>query len=200
MPALRRYVGSDWDAVLDIGLLAFAPAYESIGRLLGTRGSTHVRLDWRTCVGRYLRSLTRPRERRRLVVAEMQGSVVGFVHYEVDADEQSGTMGISAVHPALQGKGIGALMYNHVFDAMRAQGVKYATADTAADSSNAPARRAYEKVGFVPLPMVHYFKSLVTPAPASADQEGRTPGNKHSSARPTRSRNSSGSRSGRKRR
>jgi ribosomal protein S18 acetylase RimI-like enzyme len=200
MPALRRYVDSDWDAVLDIGLLAFAPAYESFGRLLGTRGSTHVRLDWRTCVGRYLRSLTRPRERRRLVVAEMQGSVVGFVHYEVDADEQSGTMGISAVHPALQGKGIGALMYNHVFDAMRAQGVKYATADTAADSSNAPARRAYEKVGFVPLPMVHYFKSLVTPAPASADQEGRTPGNKHSSARPTRSRNSSGSRSGRKRR
>ena len=43
---------------------------------------------------------------------------------------------------------------------MSAQGVKYATADTGADSSHAPARRAYEKAGFVAVPTVHYFMAL----------------------------------------
>lgn len=154
MPRLRPYVDSDWEAVLDLCLLAFAPACESLERSAGTD------LDWRTPITRYLRSLTRSGERRRLVVAELRGSVVGLVHYQVDREAQSGRIGISAVHPARQGRGIGSLMYRHVLRAMRARGLKYAIADTAADSSHAPARHAYEKAGFVAVPTVHYFMKL----------------------------------------
>jgi GNAT superfamily N-acetyltransferase len=154
MHTLRRYVDSDWQAVLNLCLLAFAPACESLERLLGTD------LDWRTSLRRHLRSLTRPGERSRLVVAEVPGAVVGVVHYQIDRDTQTGNLGLSAVHPARQGEGIGSLMYSHVLDAMRAQGLKYATAETGGDSSHAPARRAYEKVGFVALPMVHHFMGL----------------------------------------
>ena len=89
--------------------------------------------------------------------------MVGVVHYEVDVETQSGSIGVSAVHPARQGKGIGTLMYDHVLDAMRAQGVKYATADTEGDTSHAPARRVYEKLGFVAVPMVHYHMNLGQP-------------------------------------
>ncbi len=138
-------------------MLAFAPACESLERLRSTD------LDWRASIGSYLRSLTRPEERRRLVVAEMEKSLVGVVHYQVDHETQSGSIGLSAVHPARQGKGIGSLMYKHVLDAMRAQGLKYATADTAADSFHAPARRAYEKAGLVAVPTVHYVIKLPGP-------------------------------------
>ena len=200
MPRLRPYVDADWEAVLDVCLVAFAPACESLERLPQTESLAHADPDWRTSIGRYLRSLTRSGERRRLLVAELRGSLVGVVHYEVDAETQSGSIGVSAVHPAWQGKGIGTLMYDHVLDAMRAQGVKYATADTEGDASHAPARRVYEKLGFVAIPMVHYFKRLVTPEPADACQERRAVGSERRSARSARSRNSSGIRGGRKRR
>jgi ribosomal protein S18 acetylase RimI-like enzyme len=154
MPKLRTYVEGDWEAVLDLCLLAFAPACASLERLHGTD------LDWRTCITKYLASLTRSGERKQLVVAEQRGSVVGVVHYEVDRATQSGSIGVSAVHPSLQGKGIGSLMYAYVLDEMRAQGARYATAETGGDLSSAPARRAYEKAGFVAVPTVHHFMTL----------------------------------------
>jgi GNAT superfamily N-acetyltransferase len=154
MPKMRPYVAGDWKAVLDLCLRAFAPACESLGRLAGAD------LDWRRSIRRYLRSLTRPGRGGWLVVAELRGSVVGVVNYQVDRETQSGSIGVSAVHPARQGKGIGSLMYRHVLKLMSAQGVKYATADTGADWSHASARRAYEKAGFVAVPTVHYFRKL----------------------------------------
>jgi len=161
MPKLRPYVDGDWEAVLDLCLLAFAPACASLERALGAE------LDWRPCVTGYLRSLTRPGERKRLVVAEARGAVVGVVHYHVDRETQSGSIGISAVRPDRQRKGIGSLMYRHVLEAMRAEGAKYATADTAIDWSHAAARRAYEKAGFVAVPTLHYFLKLGGPRGAA---------------------------------
>jgi GNAT superfamily N-acetyltransferase len=154
MPKMRPYVDEDWKAVLDLCLGAFAPACESLGRLAGAD------LDWRGSIRRHLRSLTRPGQGGGLVVAELRGSVVGVVSYQVDRQARSGSIGVSAVHPARQGKGIGSLMYRHVLDLMSAQGVKYATADTGADASHAPVRRAYERAGFVAVPTIHYFMEL----------------------------------------
>jgi GNAT superfamily N-acetyltransferase len=157
LPKLRPYVSGDWEAVLDLCLRAFAPACEALERRLGTD------LGWRTSVERYLRSLARPGGGGRLVVAEAQGSLVGVVHYEIERRTRTGRIGVSAVRPERQGEGIASAMYRHALDAMRAAGVKYATADTAADLSHAAARRAYEKVGFVAVPTLHYFMSLRDP-------------------------------------
>jgi ribosomal protein S18 acetylase RimI-like enzyme len=157
MPNMRPYVDSDWKAVLDLCLSAFAPVCESLERLRGAD------LDWRRSIRRHLRSLIRPAEGGQLIVAELRGSVVGFVQYQIDREAQSGSIGVSAVHPARQGKGIGSLLYRHVLEVMSAQGVRYATADTGADASHAPARRAYEKVGFVAVPTVHYHLKLGHP-------------------------------------
>ena len=175
MPKLRPYVDGDWQAILDLCLLAFAPACESLERVRGAD------LDWRRSIRRHLRSLIRPDNGGQLVVAEHQGSVVGVVHYQVDRETQSGSIGVSAVHPARQGKGIGSLMYRHVLDVMSAQGAKYATADTGADSSHAPARRAYEKVGFVAVPTVHYSMKLRDSG--VRDRPGRAPRQSHSKRR-----------------
>jgi GNAT superfamily N-acetyltransferase len=199
-PRLRPYVDADWGAVLDLCLAAFAPACESLERLPQVKSLAHADPGWRTSIGQYLRSLTQSGERGRLLVAEWQGAVIGVIHYDVDVETQSGSIGVSAVHPARQGKGIGTLMYGHVLDAMRAQGVKYATADTEGDAPHAPARRVYEKLGFVAVPMVHYFKRLVNPEPADSGQNRRAVGNERRSARSAGPRNSSGIRGGRGRR
>jgi len=170
MPNMRPYVDSDWKAVLDLCLSAFAPVCESLERLRGAD------LDWRRSIRRHLRSLIRPAEGGQLIVAELRGSIVGFVQYQVDSEAQSGSIGVSAVHPARQGKGIGSQMYRHVLEVMSAQGVKYATADTGADSSHAPARRAYEKVGFVAVPTVHYHMKLDRSRARAARRQPRSLG------------------------
>jgi ribosomal protein S18 acetylase RimI-like enzyme len=158
MPNLRPYADGDWKAVLELCLLAFAPACESLERHAGAD------LGWKTCIEAYLRSLTRRGEGGQLVVAEIRGSVVGVVHYQIDPETRSGSIGIGAVHPARQRKGIGSQLYGHVLDLMAAQGARYATADVGADLSQAAARRIYERVGFVAVPTVHYFMKLRRPA------------------------------------
>lgn len=167
MPVLRPYADGDWEAVLDLCLRAFAPACASLERSAGAS------VDWRTPIERYLRSLTRPGGGERLVVAELEGSVVGLVHYHVDRETRSGSIGVSAVRPDRQGRGLGSLLYRHVLDALRAQGVRHVTADTGADASHAAARRAYERIGFVAVPTVHYFMKLRGP---SAGARRRGPG------------------------
>jgi GNAT superfamily N-acetyltransferase len=153
------YVDSDWQSVLEICLLAFAPIHESFESLMGSKLFRLVYPDWKASHEKYLRSLTET-EKDRLFVAEENGVVVGFIHYEVNADGQSGKIGLNSVHPAHQRKGAGAMMYEHVLDLMRSAGMKYVQVGTGGDASHAPARRAYEKLGFVPLPLVQYYKKF----------------------------------------
>jgi len=161
MPTIRPYLDSDWDAVLEICILAFTPVHESFERLLGTDLFALVYPDWKASHKDYLSSLTNADARDRFLVAERNASAVGFIHYEVDSTKQRGTIGINAVHPAQQSKGIGSLMYGHVLQMMR---------DTGGDPSHAPARRAYEKARFLPIPVVHYFRTLATPQPVAANE------------------------------
>jgi GNAT superfamily N-acetyltransferase len=153
-PRIRPYDASDWVAVLELCLLAFGAGCESLQAVAGSD------LEWRACVGGYLRSLTRSREKKNIFVAEVSGTVAGVVHYEVDRVSRCGRVGISAVHPARQGRGVGPALYRHVLAAMRAQGLRYATAETGGGPGHARSRRAYEKVGFKAMPVVHYFMGL----------------------------------------
>jgi GNAT superfamily N-acetyltransferase len=156
---IRPYIDSDWQLVLEICLLAFAPIHEAFETLLGNELFRLVYPDWKASHQRYLHSLT-DTEKDRLFVAEENEVVVGFIHYEVSQDGQSGKIGLNAVHPAHQRKGVATLMYGYVLDIMRTAGVKYAQVGTGGDPSHIPARRAYEKFGFVPLPLVQYYKKL----------------------------------------
>jgi hypothetical protein len=105
MPIIRPYADSDWEVVLEICLLSFTPVHESFKRLLGTELFALVYPNWKTSNKDHLRSFTKSGKRERFLVAEENGSVVGFIHYEVDSEKQCGNFGLNAVHPAHQGKG-----------------------------------------------------------------------------------------------
>lgn len=156
---VRAYREDDWGAILDICLLAFTPIHESFETLLGQELFRLVYPDWKLSHERYLRSLTET-DRDKLFVAEENGSIVGFIHYELDANRESGKIGLNAVHPAHQRKGVATQMYSYVLNLMRAARINYVHVDTGGDSSHVPAQRAYEKFGFVPIPLLHYYKRL----------------------------------------
>ena len=93
-------------------------------------------------------------------MAERDGTVVGFIVFKLNHDTRIGVLGYNAVHPEHQSLGIGTMMYEFALGKMKEGGMRAANVETGGDSSHAPARRAYEKVGFRPLPGVNYYKEL----------------------------------------
>lgn len=86
----------------------------------------------------------------QVLVAERGGEVVGFVTYVLDREREVGEIRNNAVDPAHCGQGIGSALYQRVLDIFREEGMKYAWVETGLEPEYAPARRAYEKVGFTP--------------------------------------------------
>lgn len=67
----------------------------------------------------------------------------------------------NAVDSAYRGMGIGGQMYRFVFEQMQKQGALYATVTTGGDDGHAPARKAYEKAGFIySRPSRTYYRKL----------------------------------------
>ncbi len=93
-------------------------------------------------------------------VTELDGEVVGFCTYQI-RDNGVGVVGNNAVDPAGQGRGIGTAQYRECLQRMRDAGMEYATVHTGLDPMHAPARRAYEKVGFERVrPHVEYYMEM----------------------------------------
>src|SRR5262249_40939899 len=95
-----------------------------------------------------------------VLVAQVDGAVVGFIAYAVDPSEQTGEVELLAVHPDHQNRGIGTALNTYVLDEMKARGVQLAVVGTGGDPGHAPARRSYEKAGYTGLPLVRYYKAL----------------------------------------
>lgn len=97
-----------------------------------------------------------------MLVTELEGRIVGFItFFFVDQDQKIGEIGNNAVHPDFQGRGLARQQYRRVFEELRNLGAEYVRVTTGLDDAHAPARRAYEAVGFDrALPQVTYYREL----------------------------------------
>ena len=96
-----------------------------------------------------------------MYVAELNGAVAGFVFTSVDAKRKSGEIGLNAVAPRLQGQGIGRAMYAFALNELKLRGAEIACVGTGGDAAHAPARKAYEAIGFnKAIPGLYLFKVL----------------------------------------
>ena len=159
-PLVRPYASTDWPGVLDTCMQAFAPIYAGFEHALGHELFALLYPDWKASSELYLRSICEQNVNQGFLVAEVRGQVAGFVHYEFDGNKQSGELGLNAVHPRWQRHGIAVQMYLRVMEIMQAKELKFVRVSTGGDSAHLPARLAYAKCGFVPLPIVNYFKKL----------------------------------------
>ena len=96
-----------------------------------------------------------------LHVCERNGKIVGFIMFQLDYDRKLGTINSNAADPLAGEKGVGHEMYTFALDYFQKQGMKMAMVHTGLDEAHAPARKAYERMGFDrKLPEVLYFKML----------------------------------------
>ena len=160
-PTIRPFEPVDRTRLHDIREAAFKPVFESFRNLLGETIAGVALASAEREQADLLDRLCETESADEVVVAEADGQIVGFCAMSLDRGAGLGEIGLNAVHPDHQGKGIGTLMYDHVLARMREVGMRVATVGTGGDASHAPARRAYEKAGFGPaIPSVYMYRSL----------------------------------------
>jgi GNAT superfamily N-acetyltransferase len=159
-PIIRPARDEELPRIRQIAKQAWSPIYayfrEKMGEDLWTREHPGDPLEQKAdVVERHFRE-----HPDQAFVTEVDGEVVGFCTYTL-RDSLVGVVGNNAVAPEAQGKGVGSLQYETCLQRMREAGMIYARVQTGLDPAHAPARRAYEKVGFEPVrPHIDYYMTL----------------------------------------
>ena len=161
---IRPASNDDLEAVVQLSLLAWAPVFRSFEQVLGARIYSHLFPDWRKQQREVVESVCKDHEKTLVWVAELNGTVTGFIAYTLNSkenrQEKTGEVELLAVHPDYQNRGIGTELNNFVLEKMKKSGMKLAIVATGGDPGHAPARRSYEKAGYTALPGVRYYKAL----------------------------------------
>jgi ribosomal protein S18 acetylase RimI-like enzyme len=160
-PTIRPLAPADIAAVVEFSLRAWAPVFESFRKVLGGRVYEALYPDWITSQARDVEAVCHD-DTARVWVAEQQGRPVGFVALRIYGDGQTGEIYMLAVDPLVQRQGIGTALTSFAVQRLRDAGMGLAVVGTGGDPGHAPARRVYEKAGFIGLPLVKYYVRLDT--------------------------------------
>lgn len=159
--AIRPFAEADLLPLQAIRAAAFAPVFEAFRRIVGgtIAGPAFGRAEAEQAA--LLGRICAPGSGWRILIAMQAAAPRGFVAFSMDLTTGLGEIGLNAVHPDSAGRGIGAALYNAALAEMGAAGMRAVAVSTGGDPSHAPARRAYEKVGFgSPLPSVTLYREL----------------------------------------
>ena len=159
---IRHACAEDMDRVGQIARQAWVRIHESSIKILGEELHEVLSPDWeRRKESSVCGHWERYPEWFRVVASVEAGEVAAFVTFSIDETLSMGRITNNGVAPEAQGNGIGSAMYSFVLDLFRDAGLKYAMVGTGLDEGHAPARRAYEKVGFnIAQEKVNYYLYL----------------------------------------
>jgi GNAT superfamily N-acetyltransferase len=157
---IRLFDQRDIDDVLELSLLAWEPVFDSFRHILGTAIFAIAYPDWKAMQKEVVATHCTAQENRLVWVAEVAGKVAGLLVCELKPKEATGEVYLLAVHPGYQNRGIATALHEYALSQMKEHGMKLAMVGTGGDPGHAPARRTYEKAGYVALPSVWYFKEL----------------------------------------
>lgn len=144
---LRPFEDRDTDAVAEIADLAWQRIYASHRDIFGDTLYAALFPEDGERKGKEMRRHCQ-QSPDHIWICELDGRVVGFIMWSMDNTKKIGTVGNNGLHPDAAGQGLGTFMYRALLDHFRTNGMQYAKVHTGLDEGHAPARRAYERVGF----------------------------------------------------
>ena len=156
---IRAVCEADVEDLVQLSLLAWVPVFDSFEQVLGSSIYRMIWPDWRAGQREAVETVCKDGE-KEVLVAEVDGVVVGFVAYAMNDKDKTGEVLLLAVHPDHQNLGIGTELNTFALKKMKEGGMTMARVETGGDPSHAPARRSYEKAGYQALPLVRYFLDL----------------------------------------
>lgn len=145
-----------------IAAAAWEPIYASSRAALGDDIYTQLHPDGLASKARQIAAAFAAHLDHILVACDPSTKeVLGFATFRLDHERKVGEIGNNAVDPACRGRGIGTQLYEHVLARFRQEGMTVARVTTGLDDAHAPARTAYQKVGFQRATQsVTYFQKL----------------------------------------
>jgi len=157
---VRPVCENDVKDLVQLSLLAWAPIFPSFRHILGQGIYSAIWPDWKTNQREAVEKVCSDGDKTPVYVAELNGTVVGFIAYQLNLQDKTGEVQLLAVHPDYQNRGIGTKLNTFALERMKESGIKLARVETGGDPSHAAARSSYEKAGYTGLPLVRYFKDL----------------------------------------
>ena len=141
--------------------LAFASVYESFRDLVGGSLAEVVFHQAEEQQGMHLDAICRENSGHAVFVAVHNDKIIGFCGASLNHKNNTGTLGLNAVHPEFANQGVGNALYQAGMAWMKQLGMEAVQVFTGDDPSHAPARRAYEKAGFHDsIPTRSYYRLL----------------------------------------
>ncbi len=155
---LRDFAPSDLEQIIELSLRAWAPVFASFREVLGNSVYFRVYPAWEDSQAEDVRRVCTSSDFQILVAADEE--VLGFAAFQIDLSTATGLIEMIAVDPNVQRQGAGAALLAGAANQMRKSGCSLVHLMTGGDEGHAPARRLYERIGFTPLPLVHYYQQL----------------------------------------
>jgi ribosomal protein S18 acetylase RimI-like enzyme len=157
---IREFCEGDLETVVEFSLRAWAPVFSSVRDVLGDNIFLRLHPDWKANQEDAVRSSC-TNDERDVFVAVARGRPVGFVAIALNAfHERMGVIDMIGVDPDYQRRGISSRLTEFATEYMRNRGMDIAVVETGGDPGHAPARAAYETIGFTLLPIARYFRLL----------------------------------------
>lgn len=158
---IRPFLPADLPQLIDLTIETFGPFYEDSFRpQVGDVVFSHQHGDWRGDYRRQVPALHDPTNGKHIVVADIGGSIIGYVAWKVDTVRKHGEIDIVAVAAENRRHRTGTSLCEHALADMKACGVEVVALGTGGDRFHAPARALYENLGFTSFPGVYYFKAI----------------------------------------
>jgi len=160
MVRIVAYDASHREALLELALRAWEPVFPAVAaEVPGFVYEAFYPHGWRN---RQYDDLARlvDEEPGGIDVATEDGRPVGWVSTRLHPEDRMGEVYVLAVDPAHQRRGIGGRLMERAFERIRDAGMRMVMVETGDDSGHAPARAAYEAIGFERWPVARYFKDL----------------------------------------
>jgi GNAT superfamily N-acetyltransferase len=158
---IRDAAPDDLPGLQAVRSAAFAPVFAGFRAAVGAEVAAVALAGAEEAQAALLDALAAPGSDWRLLVAEADGGVRGFTCLTTDRDRGLGEVGLTAVAPAWQRRGVGRALVAAALDALASEGMRAATVGTGGDAAHAPARRLYASLGFdAVIPSVHLYRPL----------------------------------------
>ena len=141
---IRKADENDKDAVAEIAALGWMPIYN--GYRMALTDEIYSKVYTEDPIEIKMEKMKKAVLDDRVFVAEIDGVVCGFASYMIEGE--IGALKENAVHPDYKGRGIAGMLYERLIKLFRESGCSVARVMTGLDEAHAPARRAYEKLGF----------------------------------------------------
>jgi ribosomal protein S18 acetylase RimI-like enzyme len=161
---IRTFQPSDEHDLAELTIETFRPFYEHSFPAMVSHDADlviHQHGQWEQDYRDEIPTLHDPASGRYVLVAEtLDAGIAGYVAWKPDARPQHVEVQLLAVESRYRNAGVATALMNEAMDQMRAANYRFVGLGTGGDSFHTPARRLYESLGFHPIPIVAYLRSL----------------------------------------